>query len=151
MSKGKLFPVLTGLLALGFLAPTADAQAPVGTYELTEVNGDALPVPIEVEDDCTEEVNAAELTLAEQGEWTLQVTSTETCGTEVEEETDTESGTYTTEAEAIVFLDDDGEREEEERDEDEIEVDELDSAVLQGSTLQVTLADRETRLTFERI
>lgn len=95
-------------------------------YRLVSVDGQPLPVTVEEEDGCREEVAEATLTLRESGEWRLEVAEREVCGDAVdEEETDDEAGRYTTEGDTVRFLDDDAD---DEADASEEEADEADEA-----------------------
>lgn len=148
-------------LGLGVAAPAAgpahgQAAAQDRTYRLAEVDGRPLPVTVEEEDGCREEVAAAALTLRADGEWLLEVDERETCGDAVEEETEEESGTYTTEGDTVRFLDDDADEDDDEEDEaegdeddeDELDLDDLDVGTIGGDGLTVRLEDDRATLVF---
>ena len=135
-------------LTLGLLvcATQLSAQAFAGSYALYQVNGQPLPVVTDEENGCREEVLAATLIIEANGDWRMDYTERETCGTEVEEDEEDESGRYITEGNTIIFSDDD----ESDSPADEIDIDELGIGTLSGDVLSVTLEDRRTVLSFRR-
>lgn len=135
-------------------APAAQtAAAPAETrYVLVEVGGKGLPVQIEKEWRCREDVTAGTLRLREDGRWRLETTVRETCGDRAEMEHEDEDGRYRTEGTTIHFLDDDGNRNHADWSlRQEIDLDELDQGTpADGGTLTVRLADGKTVLRFRR-
>ena len=125
--------------------PAPAAAAAETRYTLTQVNGKALPVEVEKEWRCREEVTAGTLTL--QGDrWRLELAERETCGDRTKEDRDTDDGVYRTEGGTLRFLDDDGRVED---DDDRDDLDDLRSGTRAGDgTLTVELADGTTRLVF---
>jgi hypothetical protein len=134
--------------------PTAQAPAAVPDekrYTLVDVGGNGLPVEIEKEWRCRDEVTAGTLVLREDSRWRLETSVRETCGDRTEVDQDDEDGMYRTEGATIHFLDADGKR----NDADwslqrEIDLDELDHGSIDGGTLTVRLADEKTVLRFRR-
>jgi hypothetical protein len=133
------------------------AQSPAGAqaerrYTLVEVGGKALPVEIEKEWRCREEVTAGTLMLRGDGRWRLETSVRETCGDRTEMEHEDEDGTYRAQADSIQFLDDDGRREGAERSMlPDVDLDDLDQgSIAGGRTLTVRLTDQKTVLRFER-
>jgi len=134
-------------------ASQAVAMAPAETrYVLLDVGGKSLPVRIEKEWRCHEDVAAATLLLREDGRWRLETTVRETCGTRSRMDGDDEDGMYRAQGETLRFFDDDGHRHHREwSPAGEIELDDLDQGTLtDGGLLTVRLADGETVLRFRR-
>lgn len=136
--------------------PGPTAQAPArgpaeSRYALVDVGGKGLPVEIEKEWRCRDEVTAGTLVLREDGRWRLETSVRETCGDRTEMDQDDEDGTYRSEGATIRFLDGDGNRSEADWNfEREIDLDELDHGTIDGGTLTVRLADEKTVLRFQR-
>ena len=134
--------------------PAAQAPAPAPAerrYALVDVGGKGLPVEIEKEWRCRDEVTAGTLVLREDSRWRLETSVRETCGDRTKMDQDDEDGTYRTEGATIHFLDDDGNRNEADWSlEREIDLDELDHGTIDGGTLTVRLADEKTVLRFQR-
>lgn len=138
-------PLLALVLILGYAATPADAQE---TFQLAEVNGEALPALLEQEDDgCREELLSATLILTQGGEWSLVSTQQEICGDDTDLDEDEDSGTYAAQGDGLTFFDDDGDSPTAD-DDAEIEVEELQIGTRNGNELTVTLADGETELLF---
>ncbi len=144
---------LTATAAAQASPDTVRSAGPAETrYVLVDVGGKSLPVEVEKEWRCREEVTAGTLLLREDGRWRLETTRRETCGSRVETDQEDEDGIYRTEGATIHFLDDDGNR----NDADwhlgkEIDLDDLDQGTLaDGGTLSVRLADEETVLRFRK-
>jgi hypothetical protein len=130
--------------------PPAPAQAE-SRYTLVEVGGKGLPLEIEQEWSCRDEVTAGTLILREDSRWRLETSVRETCGDRTEMDQDDEDGTYRTEGATIHFLDDDGNRNDSDWSlEREIDLDDLDQGSIDGGTLSVRLADEKTVLRFRR-
>ena len=134
------------------LANQAPAAAPAERrFTLVEVGGKALPVQVDKEWRCREEVTAGTLVLRGDGRWRLGTSIRETCGDRTKMDQEDEDGLYRTEGGTIQFLDDDGNR----NDDDwhvlpEIDLDELDQgSIADGGTLTVRLADEKTVLKFK--
>lgn len=131
---------------------TPDSAPAENRYVLVDVGGKSLPVEIEKEWRCREDVTAGTLLLREDGRWRLETTNRETCGGRTEMDQDDEDGIYRTEGTSIQFLDEDGRR----KDADwhlgkEIDLDDLDQGTMaDGGTLTVRLADEKTVLRFRR-
>lgn len=130
-------------------APTR--PAPVTTrYTLVEVAGKPLPVLVEKQWRCEENVTAGTLTLNGDGRWLLETVTQEVCGDRTDEDRDRDDGTYRTDGGTIHFLDGDG------RDDDwdigtDLDLDELKTgSIAKDGTLKVQLADGETTLVFRR-
>lgn len=134
--------------------PAAQAPAPAPAerrYALVDVGGKGLPVEIEKEWRCRDEVTAGTLVLREDSRWRLETSVREICGDRTKMDQDDEDGTYRTEGATIHFLDDDGNRNEADWSlEREIDLDELDHGTIDGGTLTVRLADEKTVLRFQR-
>jgi hypothetical protein len=134
-------------------AAQAIAVAPAETpYLLLDLGGKPLPVRIEKEGRCYEDVVAGTLRLREDGRWRLETTVRETCGSRSKMEQEDEDGTYRTEGSTLRFLDDDGHRNRADwRLDGEIDLDELDHGTLaEDGVLTVRLADGKTVLRFRR-
>ena len=134
-------------------AAQAIAVAPAETpYLLLDLGGKRLPVRIEKEWRCYEDVVAGTLRLREDGRWRLETTVRETCGSRSKMEQEDEDGIYRTEGSTLRFLDDDGHRNRADWGLDgEIDLDDLDHGTLaEGGTLTVRLADGKTVLRFRR-
>ena len=134
-------------------AAQAIAVAPAETpYLLLDLGGKPLPVRVETEWRCYEDVVAGTLRLREDGRWRLETTVRETCGSRSKMEQEDEDGIYRTEASTLRFLDDDGHRNGADRSlDDEIDLDDLDHGTLaEGGVLTVRLADGKTVLRFRR-
>lgn len=140
---------LVSILAVSQIAFSSDAEAqtsPMGTYTLTEVNGQALPVTIESRADCYEEVVSGTLMLQADGDWDFDYVERKICGSQVvEEDHEEEDGEYSYMGNSIRFSDDT-----ETYDPNDIEIDELKTGTLDGDRLMVTLEDGQTVLTFRR-
>ncbi len=116
-----------------------------------DVGGKGLPVEIEREWRCRDEVTAGTLVLREGSHWRLQTRVRQTCGDRTEMDQEDEDGMYRTEGATIHFLDDDGNRNDADWSlEREIDLDELDHGSLDGGMLTVRLADEKTVLRFRR-
>jgi hypothetical protein len=139
----------TAPVAGGDTGSTAGATT---AYRLTEVGGKALPVEVEKEWRCREDVTAGTLTLGTDGRWLLETTQRKVCGDRTTTELETDDGRYTTEGQTFRFFDDDGK----ENTKDwgigkDIDLDDLRSGALGGDgTLTVRLADDETTVVFRR-
>lgn len=134
-------------------AAGADSAAPATTrYVLVDVGGKALPVEIDKEWRCREDLTAATLLLREDGRWRLETSVRETCGNRTEMEHEDEDGRYRAEGTTLHFLDDDGNRNHADWGlGGEIDPDELDQGTMaDGGTLTVRLADEKTVLRFRR-
>ena len=139
-----------GAMALAGIAVAQDA-AQAETYRLVDVSGGALPVLVEQDGDCRDELLSGTLTLADDGTWVLVTQEREVCGDRVEEDEEREEGRYTMDGQTVRFLDEDGEAEEhEEEDAGEIEVDDLSVGTRSADGLAVRLADGQTVLAFRR-
>ena len=135
-----------GVLALAAAAASAQVPGQAEVYRLAEVEGRALPVVIEQEGDCRDELLGATLTLAADGEWTLVTQEREVCGDRVEEDEEREEGRYTAEGQTVRFLDEDGEAEEDDRDDEgpELDVEDLTVGTRSAGALSVRLEDGRT-------
>jgi hypothetical protein len=145
--------VALSLTVTGTGAAQAAPAAPTETrFVLVGVGGKALPVEIEKEWRCREDVTAGTLRLREDGFWRLETSVRETCGDRTEMEHEDEDGRYRTEGTTLHFLDDDGERNRADWSlRDEIDLDELDQGTISdGGVLTVRLADAKTVLRFQR-
>lgn len=134
-------------------SPRSASEAPAVTrYTLLDVGGRALPVQIEKEWRCREDLTAGTLFLREDGRWRLETTVRETCGDRTEVGQEDEDGRYRAEGTTLHFLDDDGDRNRADWElGTEIDLDELDQGTLaDGGTLTVRLADEKTVLRFRR-
>jgi hypothetical protein len=145
--------VALSLTLTGAAAAQAAPAAPAETrYVLVDVGGKALPVEIEKEWRCREEVTAGTLRLREDGLWRLETSVRETCGDRTETELEDEDGRYRAEGTTLHFLDDDGNRNRADWSlRSEIDLDELDQGTIaDGGALTVRLADEKTVLRFRR-
>jgi hypothetical protein len=133
-------------------APTPTEAVAGRRYTLMDVGGKALPVEIEKEWRCRDEVTAGTLVLREDSRWHLETSVRETCGTRTKMDQEDEDGIYRTEGSTIHFLDDDGDRNDADWSlEAEIDLDELDhGSIADGDLLSVRLADEKTVLRFRR-
>lgn len=138
-------------------APGPEAAAAPGAsattiYQLAQVDGTALPVEVEKEWHCREDVTAGTLTLGGDGRWLLETTKREVCGSNTKTGIDTDDGRYIAEGQTLRFLDDDGD--ENTKDWDlgkDIDLDDFRTGTLGGDgTLTVQLADEKTTLVFRR-
>lgn len=149
------FAVLTGaaFAAAPAVAQTpATLQAPVaGTYELVEVSGGALPATVEQSAECVERVTKGTLTLEEDGDWRIELTEEETCGTEVSEETEDEEGDFTVEGAEIDFQPGEEEEFTDVDPEDDLDLDELVSGTHDGETLRIRAGESGTVIVFRRV
>ena len=127
----------------------APAEAP---YLLLDLGGKPLPVRIEKEWRCYEDVVAGTLRLREDGRWRLETTVRETCGSRSEMEQEDEDGIYQTQGSSLRFLDDDGHRNRADWSlKGEIDLGDLDLGTMrEGGVLTVRLADGKTVLRFRR-
>lgn len=121
----------------------ADGVAAQETWQLAQVNGNALPFVTDTDDDgCREEVTSGTLTLAADDTWRLELTEREVCGNDVDEEIEDEDGRFTEANNAVRFLDDDGDPE------DGNDIDDIANATRSGNTLTVTNGDGGVTLVF---
>lgn len=131
--------------------PAAAAPPAVGTYELVEVGGTPLPTTVEETAECVERVTAGTLTLEEDGEWEIELTESETCGTDVSDDTESEEGEYTVEGTAIDFQPDEEEGEDDADEPDELDLDELSTGTLDGDVIRVRIRGTEMEAVFRRV
>jgi hypothetical protein len=143
-------------LTLSTWAP-AEAQAAAGdrTFQLATVTGSQLPVVLEEEDGCREELLSATLALSSTGRWTLTTSERETCGNDVELDEDTDVGMFRITGQTVQFLDIDGDIPETLQASaasapTDIEVEELSVGTLSGNTLTARLTDGHTVLVFQQ-
>jgi hypothetical protein len=143
-------PDTTG--AAGPATPAPTEAAAERRYTLMDVGGKALPVEIEKEWRCRDEVTAGTLVLRENSRWRLETSIRETCGSRTKMDQEDEDGIYRTEGTTIHFLDDDGDRNDADWSlEAEMDLDELDhGSIADGDLLSVQLADEKTVLRFRR-
>jgi len=155
--RTRTLTIATALALTGAVGTSAAAQgtgtAPAPTkYTLAQVGGKPLPVLVDDEWRCKENVTAGTLTLNREGRWLLETVTSEVCGDRIEEDRDSDDGTYRTEGGTIRFLDDDGD--DNDRDWDignDLDLDELRTGTIAGDgTLTVRLADDKTTLVFRR-
>lgn len=124
-------------------------RAVPGTWTLARVEGRALPLVVDTDGACRDELVSGTLTLAD-GAWTLETTERELCdGQAPREDRETERGRYTALGQALAFAED----EPDERDDDDapsaaadggVDVDEPASGTVDGSTLTVRLREGQT-------
>jgi hypothetical protein len=133
-------------------APADLTASPATTYQLVQVGGKPLPVEVEKEWRCREDVTAGKLSLGTDGRWLLETTEREVCGDRTRTELESDDGRYTTEGQTLRFFDEDGE----ENTKDwsigkDIDLADLRSGTIGADgTLTVQLADEETTLVFRR-
>lgn len=147
---------VVGLAAIGAVQVGAQATDQEQSYRLVAIDGQSLPVVVETEDDCREEVTEATLTLRDNNEWLLEIGEREVCGDAVEdEEMEEEEGTYAKDGDTIRFSGDDesddedtAEDEDEAEEEDEVELDDLTVGTVSADGLSVRLADGQTVAVF---
>ncbi|WP_420126520.1 hypothetical protein [Longimicrobium sp.] len=155
MIKGKTMLVAAmGAAAVGLAVERSGAQdrtAVPGAYTLAQVDGRALPLVVETDGACRDELLSATLTLAE-GVWTLDTVERELCeGQAAKEDRESERGRYTLAGAAVTFTPDDTDR----PDADDapgavdIDVDELATGTVEGGALTVRLHGGQT-LAFRR-
>jgi hypothetical protein len=136
---------LAGVAALTLLVTATNAQgqspapsAAVGTYRLATINDRPLPVVVEEEDGCRDEVVSGTLTLKPDGTWTLVHTERDVCGDKVESDEENEDGKYTLQGTMVTFNDDAGDR----RDDDgDIDIDDLRTGTLSADAIAIRLQD----------
>lgn len=121
---------VTAAGALTLLTLGARAQSPTQAqmYRLVEIGGQPLPVVVEQEGECREEIRGGTLTLETAGTWTLVLEERDVCGDQVDDSEDREQGRYAVEGQTVRFLNDNGEPRSFDADDDEegeIEVDEI--------------------------
>jgi hypothetical protein len=135
-----------GTTALVARAQTAAQEV----FQLVTVAGQPLPVLLEEDGDCREELLSATLTLETDGRWVLATNEREVCGNDTETDEDQDDGTYAVEGQSLRFLNDDGDAPDADDDDDDedIEVDELATGTRSGGDLVVRLADGSTDLQF---
>jgi hypothetical protein len=137
-----------GTTALVARAQTAAQEV----FQLVGVAGQPLPVLLEEDGDCREELLSATLTLETDGRWVLATNEREACGDDIESDEDQEDGTYAVEGQTLRFLDDDGDAPDaddaDDDDDQEIDVDDLTTGTRSGGDLVVRLADGSTDLQF---
>ena len=144
-----------GIITLGIVALTAFAAGDAAaqeSWQLAQVNGGALPVVTEQDEDgCRDEIVAGTLTLNGDGTWRLETTEREVCGDNVEDDAEREDGRFTRDASGIRFTDDDGDEEDadDQTGDDDVDVEDFVSATVAGGTMTVRLDDGNT-LTFRR-
>lgn len=149
----KLMSMTVAVAATLSLTPATAPAQQTQSWSLVEVSGDALPVVVDVDDDCREEVVGGTLTLAVDGTWTLVTLERETCGGDVKESEDTEEGRYEAEGDRVRFFDEDGDPGTEEIDDDqddEVDVEDLMSGTRAGTTMTVELVHGTATLLFRR-
>ena len=135
------------------MAPGSSASAAAGTetrYSLASVSGKALPVEVEKELRCREDVTAGTLALRSDGRWRLETSRREVCGDRTEKDLDDDDGTYRTEGRTLRFFDGDGRENTDDWDLGrEIDLDDLRTGTLAADgSLTVELADGKNRLVF---
>lgn len=118
------------------------------TFQLASVSGKALPVVIEEEGECREELQSGTLTLATDGDWTLVTMEREICGTREDLEEERERGRYDVSGTTLRFFDEHGDAPSPE-DDDELDVADLVTGTRSSDGLVAQLADG-TELTFRR-
>lgn len=124
------------------------------TWSLVEVGGEALPIVVDQEDDCREELIAGTLTVDADGTWTFVTREREICGDDVEVSEDREEGRHVLDGETVRFLDEDGEPQDDEDGDDdedgELDVEDLTIGTRSGATMTVEVADGTGTLLFRR-
>ncbi len=136
------------LLVLGLWTGQAQAQSSVvGTWELAEIDGNALPAVIDQDGDCREEIVSATLTVAPDSSWRLESVERDICGNDTKEEKEQDSGRYRPDGNNVEFLDSAGKSQKDESGDD---VDDLSSGTVDGDTLTVQLGKLDKRMTFRR-
>jgi hypothetical protein len=164
MIKGKTMLVAAvGVAAVGLAAQRSGAQdraAVPGAYTLSQVDGRTLPVVVETDGTCRDELVSATLTLAE-GTWTLETVERELCeGQAAKEDREAERGRYTLAGATVTFADDsddandsddsdDADRSDDADDRADVDVDELATGTVDGGALTVRLQGGQT-LAFRR-
>ena len=149
-NRGKLIPL--ALVAAG--APFVMAAGPWGTmqenFRLISVGGKELPVVVEQEGDCREELQSAMLTLATDGKWTLVSKEKEICGTKQKDEEERDQGTYKATGETLQFFDKDGKALVADEKDGDLDVAELREGTRAADGFTVRLADGKTELVFRK-
>jgi hypothetical protein len=147
-------PITIAALALGavaFAAPAAAQSVPQQEiYRLAEVDEAALPVVVEEDGDCIEEVLSGILTLMPDGTWSFVTQERETCDGEVEEDEDREEGTYRIEGDVVHFDEVDDDDEDDDEDDADLDLDDLVTGTRAANALTVRLEDGRTTLVFRR-
>jgi hypothetical protein len=122
------------------------AAAMADTWTLAQVDGRALPLVVETDGTCRDELLSATLTLAD-GAWTLDTVERELCdGRAAAEDRESERGRYTLAGTAVTFTEDDDDTDDDARPNaaGDVDVDELAAGTVDGTTLTVRLREGQT-------
>jgi len=149
-NRTKVLPL--ALLATGAaLVMGAGPWRPVQeNFRLISVAGKSLPVVVEQEGECREELQSAMLTLDTNGKWSLVVTEKEICGTNQDNEEEREHGTYKANGTTVQFFDENGKPTVPDADDGELDVADLREGTRSSDGLTVRLADGKTDLIFRK-
>jgi hypothetical protein len=126
------------------------APAAAETWTLAQVDGGALPLVVDTDGPCRDELVSGTLTLAD-GAWTLDTVERVLCdGRAAAEDRESERGRYTLAGAAVTFTDEDDADDDDARpDADDpghvdVDVDELAAGTVNGATLTVRLRTGRT-------
>ncbi len=147
MNRNNILTMAALAFGVCVLPAAAHGQTVVGTYDLAEVGGKALPAVMEVEGDCREEVVSAVLTLNSNNTWKLERTERDVCGTKVDEEKESDDGRYKVSGNNIELLDSDGKSQADEAGDD---LDDFNTGTVQNNTITVKLGKTATVATFRK-
>ena len=146
------FEAVIALSVTAFLvacsAERADAQE---VYRLEQVGGQALPVVLEQDAECREDLLEATLTLEADGEWELSTREQEVCGADTAADDEVEEGDFTVDGQTIRFVEEDAPIDvDPDDDPTEIDVEDLAVGTRGEGVLNVRLRDGRTELLFRR-
>lgn len=148
--RTKLIPLAllaTGAAALAAAGPGSPAQE---SFRLISVAGRELPVVVEQEGECREELQSAMLTLETEGKWSLVAMEREICGTNQNDEEERDHGTYKASGATVEFFDVDGKPAVHNEGDDELDVAGLREGTRSSDEVTVRLADGKTDLVFRK-
>lgn len=147
--------MLAALAAVVVLPAAAAAQDPAppvtdfsGTWVLAQIDSTDLPVQFDNENNCTQEITGATLTIQADNTWSMEAQVRETCGENVTENTLTEDGKFAVTADGIDFDPDD--ETEDPANDDDVDIDELATGTMKAAMLEVQLEDAPRVLMFHK-
>ena len=146
--RAKLIPLAvlaTGATFVMAAVPWPPVQA---SFRLVSVSGKDLPVVVEQEEECREELLAATLTLTTDGKWSLVAQEREICGAKQDDEEEREHGTYKANGVTVQFFNEDGKPAVHDGNDSELEVADLWEGTRSSGGFTVRLADGKTDLIF---
>ena len=136
------------LLVVALWTGEARAQSSVvGTWELAQIDGNALPAVLDQDGDCREEVVSATLTIAPDSTWRLESNERDVCPNKTEDDPQTETGRWRVDGNNIEMLDKAGKSQ---RDESGDDLDDVSTGTIDGDTLTLKLGKTDKVVTFRR-